>query len=331
MKKSWLVQLTLSLFLGMLLVAPWATSGPIQQQVGSNDWDLILNRWVARCTVLADNDAQVTAANRVEFLTGECGTSDVDAQLFASNGTTLDRVRTVAVGDGAGTGVLAQGTYAFNGTTWDRARTAASDEQAVTGIPASGNVLFNGTTWDRIRSATNNVDAPAEGATFNVGIPPAVLYAVGTGAAPPATGWVQLRNASAVNLTQTILGPGILPTVPASTWSVTNTPAAATQATASRAAGAAGVRHVATTITACLAAGATAQTPVVVNLRDGATGAGTVLRSWAISAPVNDSKCADLSGLAMLGTAATAMTIEFAAAGVAASQQTVTLTGFSTN
>lgn len=137
-----------------------------------------------------------------------------------------------------------------------------------------------------------------------------------------------IRGVSATNLTQTI-SDGTAFNVPLSTWYVTHTPAAATQATISKAAGGAGVRHVATTITACSAQAAAAQTPIAINLRDGATGAGTIIRSWKISSTVQDSKCVDLSGLAITGTANTAMTIEFAAAGVAGSEQTVSLTGFS--
>ena len=137
------------------------------------------------------------------------------------------------------------------------------------------------------------------------------------------------RAISATTLTETTSLGSIL-NVPLSTWSVTHTPAAPTQATISKAAGGGTVRHVATSITACSAQGATAQTPIAINLRNGATGAGTIIRSWKISTIIQDSKCVDLSGLAMIGSANTAMTIEFAAAGVAASEQTVTLTGFST-
>jgi hypothetical protein len=137
-----------------------------------------------------------------------------------------------------------------------------------------------------------------------------------------------IRGISATNLTDTT-SVGTSMNVPLSTWSVTNTPAAATKATASKAAGGGTVRHVATSISVCTAQAGTAQTPIAINLRDGATGAGTVLRTWKMSSIIQDSKCVESSGLAMIGTANTAMTIEFGAAGVAASEQTVTLTGFS--
>jgi hypothetical protein len=111
-------------------------------------------------------------------------------------------------------------------------------------------------------------------------------------------------------------------------WSVTNTPAVATQATASQAAGAGTVKHVATSITICVAANGTAQVPLLFHLRDGATGAGTILRTWAFSAPVTTSQCENIVGINYIGTAATAMTIESAAAPVAAAQATVSMAGY---
>lgn len=135
---------------------------------------------------------------------------------------------------------------------------------------------------------------------------------------------------SAANITATT-NTTVLPVLPFATWSITHLPATATKATISKAAGAAGVRHVCTGFIASLAAGATGQTPITVSIRDGATGAGTVLWSAAIAAPVNGSCLITQSGLCLIGTAATAMTIEFSAAGVAASQETVSLQGFSTS
>lgn len=142
--------------------------------------------------------------------------------------------------------------------------------------------------------------------------------------------WDRQKSVDATSLTETI-STGAALVAPLSTWSVTHTPAVATQATASKTLGAAGVRHVATTITACLGTNVTLQTPIIVNLRDGASGAGTILRSWVFALPINSSNCVNVSDLAIIGTAATAMTLEFEAAGVANSQATVTLTGYSVN
>lgn len=115
-------------------------------------------------------------------------------------------------------------------------------------------------------------------------------------------------------------------------WSVVHAPAANTQATASRAAKA-GFRHVAQTVTATLVAGASAPTAVqvTVNLRDGATGAGTVIWSGVMSVPATAGQSSQplvLSGLNLVGSVNTAMTLEFSAAGGANTVEAVTLTGY---
>jgi hypothetical protein len=89
------------------------------------------------------------------------------------------------------------------------------------------------------------------------------------------------------------------------------------QATASKAAGAAGVRHVCTALSFTLSARtAVAAADVTVNLRDGASGAGSILQSWtfALTAATIAPITVSLSGLKIVGSAATAMTLEFAAA-----------------
>ena len=110
-------------------------------------------------------------------------------------------------------------------------------------------------------------------------------------------------------------------------WTV-NAQATAGTASASKAAGAAGVRHVCTGVSASVAAAATAQPAVIVNLRDGATGAGTILATWALSAIVNSMGVIQLTGLNIVGTAATAMTLEFAGATAAGVVGSVNLVGY---
>lgn len=125
-----------------------------------------------------------------------------------------------------------------------------------------------------------------------------------------------------------------LQTVPVGNWAVKHAPAAATQATAAKSAGASGVRHVCTSISATFAAGATPPTAELgtLNLRDGATGAGTILGSWTLGVEATACRTTifTLSGLNIIGTAATAMTLEFAAAGGSNTTQSVTMTGYST-
>jgi hypothetical protein len=111
-------------------------------------------------------------------------------------------------------------------------------------------------------------------------------------------------------------------------WSVTNTPAAATAATITKAAAAAGIRHIATGISVTLAAGATAQAAaIIVALRDGLTGAGAILWSKQVILPVNGVWDFNLSGLDIVGSAATAMTLEFTSAPAAGVFASVSLTG----
>jgi hypothetical protein len=115
-------------------------------------------------------------------------------------------------------------------------------------------------------------------------------------------------------------------------WVVTHAPATNTQATASKAAGGAGVKHVCQGLCICLAAGGTAPTAtqLTVNLRDGLTGAGTILAAFtvAITAVAGAFICIPLTDLNIVGSAATAMTLEFSAAGGANTYESVTLMGY---
>ena len=116
---------------------------------------------------------------------------------------------------------------------------------------------------------------------------------------------------------------------PQSNWGQAHTPAAATQATTTKAA-VASTYHVCTSISFMCAVGATPQTLIQVNLRDGTTGAGTILWSMSIVKAANEQPThVTISGLSIIGTVNTAMTLEFSAAGVASSVQSVSITGYS--
>lgn len=108
------------------------------------------------------------------------------------------------------------------------------------------------------------------------------------------------------------------------TDTVVHNPVAATVAIATVAA-VVGVRHVCVGITASLATGATAQTPVHIFLRDGASTLGTIIWASVGAAPANSAVWWELPGLAIQGSINTAMTLEFEAAGVAASLESITL------
>lgn len=119
---------------------------------------------------------------------------------------------------------------------------------------------------------------------------------------------------------------------PSGTWQVQHTPAANTQATISQAAGAAGVKNVCTSITVTFSGNASSAAAVgtVFNLRDGVSGAGTILWSGTIwiTATAGDSESITLGPIWIEGpTAATAMTLEAAAAGGANTVQSVSMTG----
>jgi cysteine sulfinate desulfinase/cysteine desulfurase-like protein len=116
-------------------------------------------------------------------------------------------------------------------------------------------------------------------------------------------------------------------------FSITHTPVAATQATITQAAAGAGIRNVAASIFAVENIGGTLQTLIQLNLRDGATGAGTILWSASLGGATTfttGTYVFNVSGICVVGTANTAMTLEFSAAGVAASTQSVCLTGYTT-
>lgn len=143
----------------------------------------------------------------------------------------------------------------------------------------------------------------------------------------------RFRNASAVNVAQES-GQGVQMTSLPGMWTVVHTPASATQATASRAATANGGRNVCTSIDACfiLPSGVT-QVIIQLNLRDGASGAGTILwsRSFGFGAVATTSIAqqeVSLTGLSIPGSVDTAMTLEFSAAGAATTVQSVTLCGY---
>lgn len=114
-------------------------------------------------------------------------------------------------------------------------------------------------------------------------------------------------------------------------FAINHTPVAATQATITQAAAGAGVKNVCYGISASLCTVGTAQAAAVqLNLRDGGTGAGTILWSKTFSCGTTTQVNVDIVGLHIQGSANTAMTLEFSAAGVAASFESVSLVGYTT-
>jgi hypothetical protein len=111
-------------------------------------------------------------------------------------------------------------------------------------------------------------------------------------------------------------------------WAVQHQPAANTQATIAKAADA-NLCHVCTSITVTLGGTAATAAGLVFNLRDGATGAGTILWSGRLCNLANTGDSIAIAGLRIRGTKNTAMTLESAAAPAANVTATVAMTGYS--
>lgn len=139
----------------------------------------------------------------------------------------------------------------------------------------------------------------------------------------------RIRTASALAMAAQS-GLGALSIAPVGEWSVTHSPAIGAQATISRAAGAAGIRHIGRRVSFGFSSSAAlgGASGVTFNLRDGASGLGAILKSWGFTLPA-----AIIAPFAIsfeiddVGSAATAMTLEMAAA-VAGLQGFVNLSGF---
>lgn len=182
------------------------------------------------------------------------------------------------------------------------------------GLDAAGN-------WDRLRSLADNADAQA---ALTLG-----LLAV---ASRPqmwnGATFDRMQNAAAANLAAAQQSHAALVTG-AGQWAVNSQPAVATQASASRAA-IPGTRHVCKSVSVSLAAVA-AQGIIYFNLRDGASGAGTILWSVAFVLAAGTSDRVTLSGLDIVGSVNTAMTLESSAAPAAGNFATAALTGITVN
>lgn len=110
-------------------------------------------------------------------------------------------------------------------------------------------------------------------------------------------------------------------------WTLTHAPAAATQATATRA-GVANTRHVLKSLNFTLVGVAAIAAPISAVVRDGATGVGAILWEDKLFAPAAGSKDrVTLGGLNIVGTAGNAMTVEFVAGPGATNFEAVAATG----
>jgi len=267
---------------------------------------------------------------------GRTAISELAGLAVAQTATVWNNVIDAAKGDGQSSGILGQSPYLFNGATFDRARgTSGSANVNIVGTttPADAfanpttttsiwslNGVFNGTTWDRQRTATADALASTGVMAGN-----ASLF---NGSTFDRQDGVSNTN----NTATTTIGVGY--STPLTTWfTVPNTTsAAATAATISKASGGGSVRHVVTGVTMCFQDSVANTVARLVNLRDGATGAGTIIKSWYLSngGVAGGAQCQSETGLNISGSAATAMTLEFAAAPAATASETVSFEGYST-
>jgi hypothetical protein len=175
--------------------------------------------------------------------------------------------------------------------------------------------------WARLRSvALDGNIIPASAVTTGVqAVAGAPLMAL-----PDGTFYPQ-RGAAVDNLSSTAVDAGSAMVSLPGQWAITSAPAAATVATITRPADPTG-RHVCNTITATLTCAA-AQASLLVVLRDGATGVGPILWQGRMACLAGDGQTLVVSGLNIVGSLNTAMTLEFTAAPAATNFETVALTG----
>lgn len=114
------------------------------------------------------------------------------------------------------------------------------------------------------------------------------------------------------------------------TWAINASPATNTTATVTKAS-VAGQRNVMTGFCITFSnLGNAASGTGTVNIRDGASGAGTILWTFdfGLSTTVGTTQVIALGDLRVVGSVATAMTIEFTAAGGAGTSEKVNICGF---
>jgi len=174
--------------------------------------------------------------------------------------------------------------------------------------------------WDRVRVQDTGVDIQATAIGALVSAADQYVYDEGAG------GWRRRKSASPTNLA-TFSGEGAGLSASPGEWTANQAPAAATQATATRAAAAGAGRNVCRSITVSIACAAV-QAALEFVVRDGATGVGTILWRVKLACPAGDSRVVTLGGLNIVGSAATAMTIESLAAPAATNSATVAMTGY---
>lgn len=200
------------------------------------------------------------------------------------------------------------------------------------GVPLIGHVNQNGALWTVLSGsglgagfgqstfAPDNADGVAVSATNTD------LLVLARNTLFDGVDWDRAYSASGTN-EGTFSSVGAALVAPPGNWSAFQTPAVATQATCNRA-GLAGNRNICTSIQGNVSAVA-AQGVLVLVLRDGATGVGTIIWSTNLGPVLVGSNVPfALSGLNIPGTTGNQMTLEFTAAPAAGNFESVAMTGY---
>ena len=243
---------------------------------------------------------------------GKTAISDVAGLAVAQTTALWNNVRDAAVGDNITNGILATSVYMYNGTAFDRVRgdTTNGLDVDVTRMPGGAQTPADGTA-----NPTTFQGAWSLNGLFN------------------GTTWDRAKSISAANNTATT-SIGTAYVTQLATWTLTNDPGSAAQATVTKAAGGGTVRHVATMVSGCLQTGSAVGGGLTLQLRDGASGVGPLLASWRGVATQNSgaasAQCVNITGLNITGSANTAMTLEFNGATAANQFASVVISGYST-
>jgi hypothetical protein len=126
------------------------------------------------------------------------------------------------------------------------------------------------------------------------------------------------QSTQPISNVELVVGPG--------QWTLTSAPAVSTVATATRAAGTGTTRHVLQNISYSLNAVVAQATPVVIQVLDGAT----VLWQDSVIATAGSNAGKSITGLNLVGSAATSMTVAFTAAPTATNFEILSASGYDT-
>jgi hypothetical protein len=138
----------------------------------------------------------------------------------------------------------------------------------------------------------------------------------------PVDSYKRQESGSALNQADTSSAGAALVVAPGE-WTEVHVPSSATQGTVTKTAPGIGKRLVITGIHATIATAATEQIPLLVELLEGATRK----MAWKVACPANGMAGVALTKQTIVLAANTACTLRFSGAGVAASEQAVTLCG----